>query len=80
MKIYRLVEYIPARGEIVDLQKRVYFSAKTAKGVRSRIIGDRLNGMARVYDKAQMAELRTRLFENIFIQETDVDWARTPGQ
>lgn len=80
MKIYRLVEYIPTRGEIVDLQNRVYFAAKTAKGVRSRIIGDRLQGMARVYDKTQMAELRTRLYENIFIQEADVNWVRTQGQ
>lgn len=79
MKIYRLVEYIPARGEIVDLQKRVYFSAKTAKGVRTRIIGDRING-SRHLDKQDRLNYEARLKENIFIQETDVQWARTPGQ
>ena len=79
MKIYRLVEYVPTRGEIVDLQKRVYFSAKTAKGVRSRIIGDRMNS-SRHLDKQDRLNYEARLKENIFIQEADVQWARTPGQ
>lgn len=79
MKIYRLVEYIPARGEIVDLQKKVYFSAKTAKGVRSRIIGDRINNV-RFSNKDDIPIYRKHLQDNIFIQEADVNWARLPNQ
>jgi hypothetical protein len=75
VKIYRLVEYIPAKGEIVDLQKKVYFTAKTAKGVRSRIIGDRMNEL-RSTDKAERSFYYQRLMENIFIQEAEVDWSR----
>lgn len=79
MKIYRLVEYIPAKGEIVDLQKRVYFAAKTAKGVRSRIIGDRLNAI-KFPNKDDAKLYRSVLMDNIFIQETDANWVRTQSQ